>query len=233
MTIMVPYLSVRDAAERLNISPRRVRALIDDGRLAADRVGGRWLIDAADLASLMRHRRSGGRPLSSRNAWALLADLSGRTAAAHVPERSYYRLRELRNDGDRLVRALSEAEPRSVQHSWRVLRSDLERLRNDPRLVLSGLSANARGVDVREQRERDQLDAYVNAGDLSDLEHSLKPEKGSRNANLLLRVPRDGLWILNEARAPAAVAAADLLPHDDPRVLRAARRVLVEAASGN
>lgn len=38
-------LSTAEAAKLLNISPRRVRALVESGDLKAQRVGRAWLID--------------------------------------------------------------------------------------------------------------------------------------------------------------------------------------------
>src|SRR2546425_12084656 len=69
--------SVADAARALGVSDRRVRALIRASALAAQQVGGRWLVSRADVEQ--RARRSGrpGRPLGQRNAWALVARLSG------------------------------------------------------------------------------------------------------------------------------------------------------------
>src|SRR4051812_43271646 len=69
----VVEIGVQEAAARLGVSDRRVRALIDSERLAARRAGGRWLIDEAGL--------SGGvvasRPMSPRMAWAFIVALSG------------------------------------------------------------------------------------------------------------------------------------------------------------
>jgi len=42
-------LSLEQAAERLGKSVRQVRYLIQTGALRANKTGGRWLIDAADL----------------------------------------------------------------------------------------------------------------------------------------------------------------------------------------
>jgi excisionase family DNA binding protein len=49
---MPDLLSTQEAAARLGVSPRRVVALIDTGRLPAIRVGRSWVIRAADLAQV-------------------------------------------------------------------------------------------------------------------------------------------------------------------------------------
>lgn len=54
-------LTTRLAAERLGISTRRVRALINAQRLPATKLGVEWLIDEADLA-LVAERKPGRAP---------------------------------------------------------------------------------------------------------------------------------------------------------------------------
>lgn len=53
-------LTTLQAAERLGISPRRIRVLITTGRLPAQRLGRDWLIDERDLAAV--RERKPGRP---------------------------------------------------------------------------------------------------------------------------------------------------------------------------
>lgn len=234
MNMARPPLSVDEAAEGLGLSPQRVRALIASARLPAERIGARYLLDPRDVAAFAQRERRGGRPLGARNAWALLAELSGRAEAVSVSRPSLYRLRGLLDEGGvRLVDALAHAQPRSRLHSWRVLPSDLAQLRHDRRLVPSGLAADHPSIGIRYDPERDGLDAYVGHDDLKALRERLQPEEGSRAANVLLRVPREEAWILDEERAPTSVAAADLLDHRDLRVRRAARAVLSRIASGD
>lgn len=54
-------LTTEGAAERLGISQRRVRALIAQGRIAAERIGRDWLIDGQRL-HLAEHRPPGRPP---------------------------------------------------------------------------------------------------------------------------------------------------------------------------
>ena len=65
-------VSVDEAAALLGVSPRRVRALIENGRLKARRIGRSWLVDADGLHGLRRTRRA----LSSAMATALMNVLS-------------------------------------------------------------------------------------------------------------------------------------------------------------
>lgn len=61
-------ITTQEAAARLGISSRRVRALIDAGRLPAEKIGRDWLIKVSDLA-LLAERKAGypkGRPRKER-----------------------------------------------------------------------------------------------------------------------------------------------------------------------
>lgn len=62
---MEDLLTVAEAAKELNISPRRVHALIDDGRLPAEKLGSYYVIKKADL-ELVRTRKPGRPPKQSK-----------------------------------------------------------------------------------------------------------------------------------------------------------------------
>jgi excisionase family DNA binding protein len=226
--------SVEEAARRLDVVPQRVRALIAAGRLPAQRVGKGYVLDAAEVEQFARQPRPRGRPLSAANAWALLAVLArlpDKGSFAGRPIRSQHRIESLlEQKGQVVAAALRSSQPRAVSHGWRVLPSDVDRLADDVRLVKSGLSADAKRIDVRYQRGRDGIDAYVSQEHLHELDRELQPIKSSGNVNVRLRVPEGSQWVLDEAVAPLAVVAADLLDHDDPRVARAARGALERLA---
>lgn len=48
----MPLLNTQQAAERLGISSRRIRVLIAENRLPAERVGRDWVIREADLEAV-------------------------------------------------------------------------------------------------------------------------------------------------------------------------------------
>jgi excisionase family DNA binding protein len=60
-------LSVLEVSELLNVSSRRIRALIADGRIPAQLIGKTWAIRHEDIADLPQNRPA-GRPLSTANA---------------------------------------------------------------------------------------------------------------------------------------------------------------------
>ena len=214
-------ISVAQAALALGVSPRRVRALIGSQRLPAVRLGRRnWALDRKVLRSHGRGR--GGRPVSADNAWALLALLSG-SGSPWVDAFSRSRLRRRVLNSAWIESALRFSEPRAAIHEWRVLPSDLPKLQ-EYGIVRSGLAAPIRGLDILSRAN--ELDGYVSAKVLAQIEKKLRPVKSADNPNVILRVPSQP-WILSQGRvAPPAVAAADLLAHPDRRVARAGRKLL-------
>jgi len=217
--------SIRDAAQRLGLSPQRVRALARSGRIQASKIGERWIIH--DALRTDRKRRP-GRPLVSANAWALLALLCGESPDWIDPSvRS--RLRRRLHDSDWLVEALIHSEPRSVIQKWRALPGDLEKLPREFHLVPSGLSAACVEIDLLPSPG--EFDAYVEEKSLRAIEKRFRPDRTSSNVNMILRVPSHS-WILGFPQAPPPVVAADLLGSDDPRAARAARDLLKRLAHG-
>ncbi|MBI2684328.1 MAG: helix-turn-helix domain-containing protein [Actinobacteria bacterium] len=71
-------VSVRQAAQRLSISPQRVRALAATGRIPARKVGRDWVVDLARLSLHDRENHGPGRPLSARSCWAILDLFDGK-----------------------------------------------------------------------------------------------------------------------------------------------------------
>jgi hypothetical protein len=122
-----------------------------------------------------------------------------------------------------LSKALESSEPRSAIYSWRILPSDLPKLK-DYGLVRSGLAAHVPGLDVVPMD--DAIDGYVSSKALAQIEKKLRPAKSPDNPNVVLRVPSQP-WVLHQGPvAPPAVVAADLSVHPDSRVARAGRKLL-------
>ena len=57
-------IDTTEAARRLNVTPTRVRAMINSGRLKATKVGIVWMIDPKDLDAVKE--RKVGRPRKAR-----------------------------------------------------------------------------------------------------------------------------------------------------------------------
>ncbi|MFD1824481.1 MULTISPECIES: helix-turn-helix domain-containing protein [Mumia] len=195
-------IGVRDAAERLGVSPRRVLQRIEDGTLPSVRVGSQWAIDPAHLP-LARGRPS--RPLSAHMAWALLDYLDGGTPDVAPTERKRLhayadRLRQA-DDPATLLRAWMEK--RADRHEYRAAAADLDDLRDDERLLRSGASTEDSFI------VSPVAEAYVAASDLDTVvdDYFLVPATRP-DGNVILHVV---------AKIPARIAwpvlAADLAEH--------------------
>ena len=213
-------ISIPEAAAILQVSPRRVQQLVSAGRYPARKVGGVWMLDADALAE----PRRAGRPMSVRVAWALLDVLGGGPGAGvSQPEQSRLRrrIRELRELPDRSrveqLRSWLPNRARRVQLS--AAPPDLADLRNDGRLVLSGVS---------DPRSRMSSAAWVEGYAAAEHADALRADflmSARGRPNVVLHV------VAAERPVPdvsAALLAADLADWAGPREQAAAARILRE-----
>ncbi|NKY38537.1 helix-turn-helix domain-containing protein [Cellulomonas septica] len=206
-------LSVAEAAELLEVSPRRVRQLIEAGRLQARQVGRQWLVEAASLPS--RPRRA--RPMVPDVAWAILADVA---PDDYAPDEAY-RWRQRRN------RLVHDAEPEQLLASWvssRARRQVFEAraphgLLDDERVVPSGLSDGRAGIAAG-----NLVEGYVRAVDVDAVRREYLLRPGGVAANVVLHVVDE----LPPRPVPRLVLAADLAEHDEPRALARAGALIRE-----
>lgn len=216
---MADLLSVPAAAHELSVNPSRVRALIASGALAAEKVGGVWLVDHASISGRKRQRISAGRPLSPANAWALLLAASGEELPFELESSARWRVRRALD-----VYGLGVLRPRLTRRaepfSYWALDGELRALRDHSDLVLSGLSAGG-AYDVGLVGP-DAIDAYVPASLVASLQHEYALERMSGpESNVILRAVPDGAWFLSDRRfAPRAAVAVDLSSYADPRPAR-------------
>lgn len=212
-------IALVEAARMMGVSAERARQLAREGRLGARLVGGRWLVDAASVPSASRR----GRPMSSRIAWALV-EISSGGSAEWIEARESYRLRQA------LGRLVADDEPELLLRSWLASRADRELLsaseidavRADPRLVLSGVSDERSGLSAAAD-----VEAYVRADDAPAVRRDhLLLDAGSR-ANVVLHVSP----LLPDGPVPVLLLAADLAERDGPRELSRARELIVDWAA--
>ena len=216
--------SSQDAAHRLGLSSRRVRALAAGGKLKAHKIGNRWIFEPV---SAVREPRA-GRPVSAAIAWAILALLSGaRPGGVHPSALS--RLKRRLRDLEWVLRSLQYGEARARVVRWRVLPADIPKILAKRGLVLTGLSAITRAIDLVPSSE--ELDAYVTSDVMRTIERQFQPSKKSDEPNLTLRVPNQP-WVLAFSQAPLAVVSADLLLSPDARAVRAGREALRRLVHG-
>ncbi len=225
-------MSGPEAAKQLGVSERRVRAMIAEGSLPAQRMMGRWMIPANAVASF--RAKSAGRPMSEQSAWSVLRRLAGEPDP--MPARLRHRLDGLADDaapGQRL-RSWMGNRGKPV-HLW-AFTPALDGVQDDERVVLSG----DRVIDDLEHSG--VLRIYANAADIDDLiaDHGLRRVNGDR-------LPSAVIWAVSDTdaipRNPAddhaaaeMVAAIDLLDEGDPRAVcfaeRIIERALVQRATG-
>lgn len=230
------WLSVAEAAERLGVSVRRVRQLVEEGDLPASRIGRAWAIDSAAVDRRKEREAPPGRPYSLRSSWRMaeLADaIVGKERnpplleRKHVPrgQRAAQRwraIRSLRNllahgDAD-VVAAMLRSRSRRVESRY-VHPSLLRKLSGDHRLVISGARAAEGFGDLAAD---EGLEAYIKSSDLPVIhdEYGLQQPPEPARANVTLRVVDDDLaW--SARRAPLLLLAADLRERDDARAREA------------
>jgi segregation and condensation protein B len=243
-----PALSVAEAAKLLGRDRTRVYALLRSGDLHAARTdydfdSGPVRIDRSSVERWLVAGGDGGRPLSPRNAWALIGLVSGDQPFSEKCVGLLEHAEELSRTRSRLAReSLIEIAPRLrrratllVRHLPRALREALEL---ESALVRTGASvAAAYGWDelVEVGNLTWRLDAYVWQDAFSSLQEQLnQPDvDGSPDATppspepVLLRVVDDP-WPFppNYPIAPQPLAALDLLDYPNQVARRTGRELL-------
>jgi excisionase family DNA binding protein len=247
-------ISVGEAAQRLGVSERRIRRRIAEGSLPAYWVGRQWVIDERSLAPL-DDRRSPGRPLSARSAWAVIAVSRGPQGAAAASwldglaaderYRARKRLRDLLAQAPAAARAGQAADSdveaaaaqlrvslggRAERVLLRAAPRDLADLRADDRIFPAGLSSPDAGIVGG-----DVVEGYLESEDMEAVarDYLLDQVPHDNEANVVLHlVPGDivigvpALW--RDAASLPIVLAADLAEHRRPR--EEARAVEIMAA---
>jgi len=238
-------IGVAEAARRLAVSVARVHQRIADGSLPAVRVGAQWVIDEAALMPVSE-LRAPGRPLSRRSAWALVA-MAERTEAVLGQLAGSERSRARQRLGDLLAVSASDAvsseadvqrvaawlrsvlRSRAVRRLYHAAPRDLPDLRDDDRLVLSGLSDERSGIAAG-----DVVEGYVSFNVLPAVvdDHLLSPDR--KDSNVVLHVVAPDCWYAVDGVGPLLLAA-DLAEHRGPReearAVELLRRIAPEAPS--
>jgi hypothetical protein len=229
---MDDVVDVSRAARELGLHPSRVRSLIADGALRADKVGGRWLVHWDSVVARHREPTSPGRPFAARNAWTLLLEASGEPLPGDTDAMALWRLRRgLQHEG--LVAARGRLERRAEVHRLWALPGELRRLHSDEVLVLTGSSA-AGALDL-ELLAPDAVDAYLPRTRLEGILHAYGLEEApATQNNVMLRAVPDDAWVLTNRRiAPRAAVAVDLASYHDPRSARVGMELLEQLNHGS
>ncbi len=218
-------LSIPELAKRLHVNESRARLLVQSGRIRAQRVGGRWLIEDADAAQY-RQGAPAGRPLSERSAWQLIkhagkSALHGRADPDLSPverHRLNQRLQRLQEFPDPLNVICSWLAKRAQKAEYSCSPADISELREDPRLRLSGVSHPDSGLLANSE-----VEAYISRKDFDALIRDwflVKSRPGER-PNVVLHVAEDVPDVL-----PPLAIAVDLAERPGIREQEAAREII-------
>lgn len=211
-------IGVNELAARLSVSAVRARELVRSGNVPAQRVGGRWMVDEADVPAPGSRRNS--RPLSARSAWGLIQAASGEPGMnRHPMERARYRewLKRLESSEDPAGLLASWLGARARRESFSANSADIGGLREDPRIRLSGVSHPAAGLLPGRE-----VEGYVAERELNSLRRDwLLVDAPVRQANVIFHVVSE----LPDEITPLLIAA-DLAERGGPREKAAAARLI-------
>jgi hypothetical protein len=206
-------LSVDEFARKKGIAKQRAYALVREGAVRSERVGNAIVIDESALA----WEPLASRPLSPRLAWAVVDALAGQRFEGLSPSEASRVRRYINNlreskDPDEILRAYLAR--RAPQHDFRAAQEDLEDLRKDRRLKLSGISA----IESRMSAPH-EVEAYVDPNQIGEVvkEYLLIPVAGQGNVRLRER---------QIASIDLPLVIADLIDWGRPREKRQAIELL-------
>jgi len=221
---MVDPISIPEAAESLKLSSARVRALISQGQLPAEKIGHRWLIERGAVEQRRRSRSPRGRRFTAQNAWALLLLASEEDPLKLDPSVRSRLRRALALEG--LAALAPRLRDRSQVATYKAHPGEIPYVLEDKTLVPSGINAAAAmGIGLLASREADgylaqsQLQRFVD-------EHALSP--AGIDGKVRLRVVPDSAWqnLTGRSIAPPAAVALDLADEPDPRSKAAGEKLI-------
>jgi hypothetical protein len=215
-------VSSAEAARRLGLSSRRVRALAANGRVPAQKVANRWFVDVDRLSEVRGRVAAKGRPFSDRHSLGLLFLASGED-----PQwlSAYEKWRLRRYALPRLQALLPRLGRRASVHFVQAPESLVRRLAKDANFVRSGVSAAEHyGADIA---GRAVLDGYYAERDFRSMvyRYALRPAPEAAS-NLVVRGIEAVEAIAGRRYMPRGVVAADLADSADARTRRAGMRLL-------
>jgi len=218
-------ISVREAAERLGLTPVAVRRQISAGSLPATKRGRDWWIDRRRVERRARQEIPKGRPLSPPLAWSVLLAASGEEqAAAELAGRYRSRMRAWLAEHP-LAECAPQLRARAEVEEFDAHPAELPRILARRDILATGASA-AKQIGL--VGEPDHVEIYAPKAHRPQIlkEHALRP---AASGPVRVRWIGDGVWSelpLRSREAPRAAVLVDLLESDDPRARREAARAL-------
>lgn len=221
---MVDPIPLSKAAQSLELSPGRVRAMAVHGQLSAAKIGDRWFVERAAVERRRREGSHDGRRFSPQNAWALMLLASGEEVEGIDPSVRSRLKRALAFEG--LAKLRPRLAYRAEVLSFRAHPGEISHLLKDPALVPSGISAAGQyEFGLVSGRE---VDGYLSKGKLKKFVASHALEPAGLRGNVQLRLVPKEAWRFLQGRpaAPRAVVALDLAEEHDPRSAMAGQQAL-------
>ena len=133
-------IGVSEYASQLGISPGRVRQLISAKRITATKSGGTWLIDQSQL----KLRALSSRPMSKSIATNFIYLLSGMPWGENLQSNEKLRLQdylaELKSRENPAALIAAWLKGYRIEHRLQINPKDLAGLRNENKIVASGVS---------------------------------------------------------------------------------------------
>lgn len=223
------YLSSKEAADYLDVTPHQVAMLAAKGEVRSRKVGGTLLIDPFSLRQYRQLYRGKGRPLSPNVSWGALWMLSGLEA----PWLAYQQRRRLvlKLQGIDAARLVWQARKRASLRVFRVAERQLPVLRKE--LVLSGKSTDRPDIFGMPENTR-ELEGYASEETIGVLQDRFELYE-DMTGNLLVHTlpggdppwPQEDIVRAGEERQlPVAAVAADLAASLDQREARAGLQAL-------
>jgi excisionase family DNA binding protein len=218
------FLSVREAASILGVSPQRIRAMLTSGELSGVKVSGVWIVEDLSARERASAEPEPGAPFSEVNAWAIM-DLASGGEAKYVSSRDRWRARQALEEHG-LERIAARLRKRGQKLQFAAHPGVLLALREDPRLVPSGASVPVSSLSA----SGSDTDAYIRQDDLASVvsAYALAPASADAPGNVRLRPVLRGQLLDGRDSAPPAAVALDLLGMPDARSARVGRKLLGE-----
>jgi hypothetical protein len=192
----MPAIKVQQASEILGVSAAQVGRLIARGDLVATKWGAAWMVDAASVHRYASTRPERGRPYLPERAWAELLSSDVRTM-------------------DEAKKLAVLCRRRAERHGVRVIPGFLDSLRQDPRVVLSGVDAG-RKFDAM-VTVSPPVDLYLHVNDVEKVFKKYVSADHVTDPNVIIRVVESDVLQQFERHVPLIVALVDLVAEGDYR----------------
>ena len=192
----MPAIKVQQASEILGVSAAQVGRLIARGELVATKWGAAWMVDAASVHRYASTRPERGRPYLPERAWAELLSSDVRTM-------------------DEAKKLAVLCRRRAERHGVRVIPGFLDSLRQDPRVVLSGVDAGRKFNAM--VTVSPPVDVYLHVNDVEKVFKKYVSADHVTDPNVIIRVVESDVLQQFERHVPLIVALVDLVAEGDYR----------------